>query len=341
MSQLNWGILATGSIAKKFALGVTTSNTGSLAAVGSRSIENAEAFAKEHGIGTAHGSYDDLLANPDVEAVYIATPHPSHEKWTVKAAEAGKHILCEKPIGMNYRQAKVMSDAAKANNITLMEAFMYRCHPQTAKAVEIVKSGAIGEINIIQASFGFRVPFDPQKRHYNNALGGGGILDVGCYPASFARLMAGAALGQPFAHPLELTSHGHLSPETGVDLYTIANLKFENDILAQLATSVSVPQQSYARVYGTEGYIEISNPWIISPEGGDWEFHIKRPGKKEDEVVRGNDPRRLYGIEADHFCAVVNGEELQAPGMSTEDTFSNMKTLDLWRETICLRYDYE
>ncbi len=341
MSHLNWGILATGAIAKKFALGVTTSNTGSLAAVGSRSSESAETFAKDHDIGTAHGSYEELLANPEVDAIYIATPHPSHEEWGIKTAEAGKHILCEKPIGMSYSSAKRMDDAAKANNIALMEAFMYRCHPQTAKAVELVKSRAIGEVKLIQATFGFKAPFNPEKRLFNQALGGGGILDVGGYPVSFARLMAGAAVGQAFAHPVELHGRGHLSGETGVDLYAIADLAFENNIFAQVSASVSLLQQNYARVYGTEGYIEIASPWIISPEGGDWEFKIFRPGGKETETIKGNDPRRLYGIEADHFCALVHGEELQAPGMSTEDTFSNMKTLDLWREAIGLKYDYE
>src|SRR5262245_32651872 len=142
--SLKWGLLATGNIAKAFAKGVARSKTGKLAACASRDKAKAEAFAKEFNVPKAHGSYEALLADPEVQAVYISTPHPLHAEWAIKAAEAGKHILCEKPIGLNHAEAMAIVEAAARNNVFLMEAFMYRCHPQMAKVVELVKGGAIG-----------------------------------------------------------------------------------------------------------------------------------------------------------------------------------------------------
>src|SRR5690606_25708656 len=152
-----------------------------------------------------HDSYDALLANPEVQAVYISTPHPMHAQWAVRAARAGKHILCEKPLTMNYWSAMAVVEAARQNEVFLMEAFMYRCHPQTQKLAELIARGAIGEVKVIQATFSFGAGFDPNGRVYNNALGGGGLLDVGCYCTSMARMIAGAATGQQqSAEPIEV-----------------------------------------------------------------------------------------------------------------------------------------
>ena len=154
-SKLAWGILGPGYIAREFADGVRASATGELVAVGSRKIESANQFGDEFGIRNRHGSYEALLADLAVQAVYIATPHPMHAEWAIRAAEAGKHLLVEKPIGMNQYEASAIIDAAQVNNVFLMEAFMYRCHPQTAKLWELIASGTIGQVRLIQAAFGY------------------------------------------------------------------------------------------------------------------------------------------------------------------------------------------
>ena len=180
--HLRWGIIGTGGIAHRFAQGVQHSKTGELIAVGSRRQETADAFAKEFGVPHRHASYEALLADEDVDAIYVSTPHPMHAEWAIKSAEAGKHILCEKPLAINHAEAMAVVEAARENDVFLMEAFMYRCHPQMRRVVELVREGAIGRVCMIQATFSFQGGTDPKSRLMNNALGGGGILDVGCYP---------------------------------------------------------------------------------------------------------------------------------------------------------------
>ena len=157
-NKLRWGILATGSIAGSFAEGVLNSETGQLVAVGSRSQESADKFASQYGdIPNRHANYQDLLDDSEVDAIYIATPHPMHKEWAVKAANGGKHILCEKPIGINESEAKEIIAAAQSNDVFLMEAYMYRCSDQTQKIIEMIKDGAIGEVKSIEASFSFDI----------------------------------------------------------------------------------------------------------------------------------------------------------------------------------------
>ncbi|MGB9620027.1 MAG: Gfo/Idh/MocA family protein, partial [Armatimonadota bacterium] len=199
--KLQWGIISTGRISGVFAKNLVPSETGELLAVASRTQAAADKFGDEYNVPRRYGSYQDLLDDPDVEAVYISTPHPMHAEWAVKAAEAGKHILCEKPLALNYSEAMAIIEAARRNDVFLMEAFMYRCHPQTARIVELVRGGAIGEVRLIQATFSFHAARDPEGRLLNPELAGGGIMDVGCYCCSMSRLVAGAALGKPFAEP--------------------------------------------------------------------------------------------------------------------------------------------
>ena len=152
-----------------------------------------------------------MLADPDIDAIYIATPHPFHAEWAIKAAEAGKHVLCEKPMALTAFEADAMIHAARKAGTFLGEAFMYRLHPQTERLVELVRTGAIGEVRMIKSSFGFAMPgFQPEHRLFANDLAGGGILDVGGYPVSMARLIAGAAAGKPFAEPDKVAGTAHL-----------------------------------------------------------------------------------------------------------------------------------
>jgi len=337
--MLNWGIISTGRIAGIFAKGVAGSASGRVVAVGSRNEESARKFAAEHGVPRAHGTYEALLADPEVQAVYIATPHPQHVEWIIRAAEAGKHVLCEKPIGLNHAEAMVAAEACREHNVLLMEAFMYRCHPQTAKIVELVRSGALGTIGLVQATFGFCAGFDPASRLWSNALGGGGILDVGCYAVSMARLVAGAASQAPFADPVSVSGAGSLNSQTGVDATAAATLKFANGIVAQVATSVGLSQDNSVRIYGTQGWLHVTDPWIPTPEGGATRMTLHQGGTSTEIVVEA--ARRLYSLEADAFAAALEANLRSVPQMPVADTLGNMAALDAWREAVGLVYESE
>jgi predicted dehydrogenase len=338
MTKLRWGILGAGHIAGIFSRGVAASQTGQLVAVGSRTQESADRFAREFGLARAHGSYEALLGDPEVSAVYVATPHPLHLEWTVRAARAGKHILCEKPIAMNRRGAVTMIETARACGVMLMEAYMYRCHPQTAKVVDLVRSGALGRIGLIQSSFGYCNRFDPDARHWNKALGGGGILDVGGYPVSFARLVAGAADGMAFADPVSVVGAGRLHPRTGVDVYAAAMLRFANEITAQVACGIELLQDNSVRIYGSKGWLLVPEPWVTTRDGGTATLYLHRPGAAVPEEIRITAPP-LYALEADAFGTALAAGWREVPQMTAADTLGNMAVLDQWRAAIGLSYD--
>ena len=333
MSKLAWGIIGTGNIAKAFARGVAASTTGELLAIGSRTQESADKFSDEFNVPRRYGSYEALLADPDVQAVYISTPHPMHAEWAIKAAEAGKHILCEKPIGINYPQAMAIVEAARRNDVFLMEAFMYKCHPLIAKLVELIKEKAIGEVRMIRASFSFHAGWNPEGRLLNNALGGGGILDVGCYTTSVARMIAGAALGKDFVEPIEVKAVGKIG-ESRVDDYTAALLRFPGDIIAQVSTGVQLNQDNSLQVFGVGGNIFVPAFW--KPD----KLVVSRNGQPVEEIVI-DDAKNIYTYEADMVAANISNRQAKPPAMTWDDTLGNMRTLDTWRLGIGLVYDAE
>ena len=340
-TTLNWGILGLGGIARNFSKGVAHSRTGRIVAIGSRSKEKADAFAAEFcPPARRHGSYEALLADPSVQAVYIATPHPMHAEWAVKAAGAGKHILCEKPIGINHAEAMAIVEAALRHDVFLMEAYMYRCSPQTAKLVELLRAKAIGEVRIIRASFSFHAGWNPEGRLLANALAGGGILDVGGYAVSMSRLIAGAALGKDFAEPIEVKGCGHLGA-TGVDEWAAATLRFPGDILAQVATGVQVQQDNQVQIFGSEGNILIPWPWIPAREGGATQILLQKKGQPQPEEIVVETQEWLYGLEADTVAANLERRQALPPAMTWDDTLGNMKTLDRWRESFSFQYESE
>jgi predicted dehydrogenase len=240
-----------------------------------------------------------------VQAVYIATPHPQHIEWVIKAARAGKHVLCEKPISLTRTEALPAVEACRAAGVLLMEAFMYRCHPQTAKIVEIVRSGALGRIGLVQAAFGYANAFDATSRFWNRALGGGGILDVGCYPVSFSRLIAGADRGVAFAEPVKVSGAVQRHPQTGVDTWAAATLEFASGMIAQVSTSIAVTQDNSARVYGTDGWLHIPQPWIPARESGVVKFFQYRGAETAPQEIVIESGEWLYGLEADAFAAAL------------------------------------
>ena len=342
-SLLRWGIIGTGKIAHAFARGLTDSQTGRLVAVGSRAADTSLRFGREHGLDddACHASYEALLAASDVEAVYISTPHPGHAEWSIKAAEAGKHILCEKPLAMNHAEAMAVVEAAQLHGVFLMEAFMYRCHPQTARLVELVRAGAIGNVGVIQAAFSFRTQGLPTSRLLDPSLGGGGILDVGCYPVSVARLLVGAAQGLPFVDPLDFHAVGKLG-DTGVDDHTVAVASFPGGITAQLATGIRLQHDNTLRIYGDAGHFVVPEPFTPAYAGGTSRILLHRSGSATPEEICIETPAApysLYTLEADHVAAHL--EARQSPAMPWADTLGNMQTLDRWRAAIGLTYPLE
>ena len=333
-SELRWGIISTGIIAHTLARSLAKSETGKLVAVASRSQQAASHFAREFDVPHAHGSYEALLENPEVDVVYIATPHPSHAEWAVCAARAKKHVLCEKPLGMNHAEVSRMVQAAREHDVFLMEAFMYRCHPQTRRLVALLESGTLGQVKSIQATFGFDGAFPATHRVLNHELGGGGILDVGCYPVSMARLVAGIATGAAFSEPLELHAVGHIGLQSRVDEHTAAVLKFPGGIVASVATSVQLWQENVVRIFGSEGRLLLREPWHPAQEHDFSEILIERPGREPEPLrVPAAD---AYGHQLDAVAAQI--ERREAREMSLADSLGNAQALDRWRQAIGLTF---
>ncbi len=324
--SLNWGILATGSIANQFARGLKVSKTGKLVAVGSRTLESAAKFTNEHG-GTPYASYGAVLEDPLVQAVYIATPHHLHCENTIAAAESGKAILCEKPFTLNGIEAERALAAVRANGVFFMEAFMYRCHPQTRKIVDLVHSGAIGKVLNINAEFGFHAPEDWGNFRADGAVGGGGLLDVGTYCVSFARLVAGEEPTECH-YSATITKRGYDSNGSGC-------LKFPSGITAHFGCGIHVTLRNDFRVYGSEGWLSVDQPWTC---GGD-AIHLHRNGQDEETFELGTSKEELYGIEADAVAEFL--EAKQCPYMTPEDTLNQMRTLDALRVSAGLHFAKE
>jgi len=215
--NLRWGLLAAGTIAAELATGIKESETGELAAVAARSGDRAAEFAARFGIPKSYGSYEELLADDEIDIVYISTPHPLHAVWAINAAEAGKHVLCEKPLTMTHAEAELVIDAARRNDVFLMEAFMYRIHPQIRRMAKLIESGRLGEVRAVDVTFSFDAGGSEASRLADPDLGGGGILDVGCYCTSLARLVSEAATGIKAVAPPEVMGMARLDPVTRVD----------------------------------------------------------------------------------------------------------------------------
>ena len=328
---MNWGILSTGRIAGVFAQAVLESKTGRLAAVGSRNLRSAKRFASEFKIPNVHDSYAKLLKDTSVEAVYIATPHPSHAEWAIKAAKAGKHILCEKPLTMNVRETKSVLAAARRHKVFLMEAFAYRPHPQTAKLLELIRRGAIGEVRLIQSSFCYNAAYDPSNRIFNRKLGGGGILDIGCYPVSIARLIAGVARRKPFLDPVEVRGIGRIG-RTGVVEWAMALLKFPGDILAEVTCGVRTEGETVLRVHGSKGSITIPMPFSAGRKAGKTQIFIRKGERVQTLTVKSD--QSLYVWEADATVNSIRRGKRESSFMNWADSLGNSKTLDLWLRAI-------
>lgn len=346
-----WGIIGAGGIARVFANGLRFSRTGTLVALASRTESRREALGRDFGVQRRYARYEDLLADSEVDAVYVSLIHPLHARWVEAAADAGKHVLVEKPIAMSEKEAAGMIEAARRNRVFLMEAFMYRCHPQMARLAELIRGGAIGEVRGIRAAMSFSAPFDGSSRLFDKMQGGGSVLDVGCYPASLSRLVAGAAVGRPFSEPIRLKACGVIGT-TGVDTFTAATVEYPGGIIAELFCGISCSMPAEATIFGSKGRLSVPNPWLPSspartaltplPEDTRWpsEKILLWSSDRADpaEIVIEAD-RDLYSYEADAVGRhIADG---QAPEMSWDDSRGNMRLLDRWREEIGLWYDQE
>ncbi|WP_152362097.1 aldo/keto reductase [Microlunatus speluncae] len=328
VNAVRWAVIGPGNIARRFATQLSSSQYGSLVSVGSSDPERARTFAEEFGAAKS-GDYDSVLSDPEVDAVYVATVHTTHAELTIAALQAGKHVLCEKPIAPNHGQAMAMVDAARAADRVLVEAYMYRFHPQTKKVLELVGDGTIGDLVHIDAAFAFATGRS-EGRLFDPNLAGGGILDVGGYPISYARAIAGAAAGKPFLDPISLDAKGTV--DGGVDVWSVAQLSFAGGVTASARTGIRVSESSVT-VYGTKGLIKLSDPWTLSEQ------------PVLTLTVAGQDPQELtfeakpYALEADGLAAAVGvGETTE---ISLDDSLGNAKALDAWREAISLRYPFE
>ncbi|KKB09247.1 aldo/keto reductase [Devosia chinhatensis] len=341
-SKIRWGIIGPGSIAKAFRDGLKGSEHGVLAAIATRNPDRPGLADDFPGARIVKG-YDALLADRDIDAVYIAVPHTGHAEWAIKAAEAGKHVLVEKPLALSAHEADAVFHAHRKAGTFAGEAFMYRLHPQTAKLLELVRSGAIGEVRMIQSSFGFNMgKFQPQHRLFASELAGGGIMDVGCYPVSMARLLAGAVSGKPFADPVKVAGTAHLNEE-GTDDFAAAVLTFETGIVAQVSCAVMANLDNVLRIHGAEGRIDVPDFWFAggNRDQGLGRIDIIKGGKTESVSV--NESAHVYSFEAEaaSLAIIAGKQEFDAPGMSWSDTLGNLRVLDKWRADAGIEFSIE
>ena len=309
-AKFKWGLLSTARINNAILGGMAHSERGEVVAVGSRDAARAQAYAAAKGLAKAYGSYAELLADPDVQIIYNPLPNDLHAEWTIKALQAGKHVLCEKPFALSLAEVDAMFAAARAAGRVLAEAFMYRHHPKLLKLKELVDDGSIGQPILLRSSHSFRLDRENDIR-WNAAMGGGSLWDVGCYPVSLALYLFGApqhleAWQKPVA--------------SGVDGSFAATLYHSAERVSQIDCSFQVPFRSQAEVVGTEGVITITRPFQPStPEAG---LSLRR-GDREETLELANPPVYWLEIEDVHD-AILTGA---TPRITPADTRAHVETL--------------
>jgi predicted dehydrogenase len=330
-SELSWGIIGTGAIASDFVTALRGSSRFRVVDVAGSAPDKSRAFAERWGISSGAPTLDHLLRNPEVEAVYVGTPHPMHEEQALACIRAGKHVLCEKPLTVDAASAERLIEAARSAGVFLMEAYMYRCHPLMRELTKRLADGVIGTLRHVRADFGFRAAGPRTGRLFDPTLGGGGILDVGGYPVSFARLMAGLVEGVPFAEPVQVLGSMSVGP-TGVDELASAELVFSSGFTAEVNSAIRHDVGTAVVVYGDAGKVVLPNPWLPrgNRHGLESELTIFRDGRApENVVVRTREA--TYAIEAAVVADSLPRTEPEWPAMSWADTLGNMRVLDRWR----------
>jgi xylose dehydrogenase (NAD/NADP) len=308
VDAVRFGFLTTANIGDRVLRGARKSDRVEVVAVGSRDLRRAETHARERGLERAYGSYEELLADPDLDAVYIALPNVFHVEWAIRALEAGKHVLCEKPLARDPTEVERAFDAAERAGRVLMEGFMYRHHPQMRKLRELVDDGAIGELRVVRATFSF-VLDRPADVRWDPELGGGSLLDVGCYCVSGCRLLAG--------EPEVVYAEQTLAP-SGVDVRFAATLRFPNDVLGHFDCGFDTLGRSLEAV-GPEGSLHVPDPWIVDT----WGLELRRDGEIERIEV---EKRNKYQLELENLADAIRGEA--EPLLGRAESVGQARALD-------------
>lgn len=304
-----WGVLSTARIGARLVEGASKTDAADIVAVASRNEASAQAFAEAHGIRRAHGTYEALLADPQIEAVYIPLPNSMHVEWTLRALDAGKHVLCEKPMDRRPEQVMQAFDLAGERGLVLSEAFMWRHSPQTARLRELLAEGAAGDVRLVRACFSFMLTRDVDVR-LDPALDGGALMDVGCYAVSGARLAAG---GEPLSVCAEV-----VTGRTGVDIRLAGLLRFDGDVLGTIDCGLDVPIRSELEIAGTEGRIVLPDPWHASEP----RIVVERGYEREIVTVPAADS---YALELEDMAAAIRGE--RAPLLGRDDALGQARTI--------------
>jgi len=313
---LNWGLLSTARINRALITPLQASKRNQLVAVASRTQEAAGKYAREWKIPRAHGSYEALLADPEIDVVYISLPNHLHAEWSIKAVAAGKHVLCEKPLALSPEEVDAIKEAARKHGRVVMEAFMYRHHPQTLKVQELVKQGSLGSLKLIRGSFSFLLAREGDVR-LDPAMGGGSIWDLGCYPISYARSVIGE-------EPLDVFGWQVTGP-TGVDETFVGQMRFDHDILTQFDSSFVIPFHAFMEIVGSEGTLNIPKPF--KPET-DEKIYLTRGEKTETIRVKGQE---LYIGEVENMADAILLK--QDPRVSLDDSRANVAAISALLES--------
>lgn len=309
VDAIRWGVLGVANIARRAVIpAIQRSINGRLAAIASRRRERADQAARECGFARAHGSYEALLDDPDVQAIYIPLPNALHREWTIRCAESGKHVLCEKPLALSPAECDEMIAACRQHRVLLMEAFMDRFHPRTEDVARLVRAGELGEVRMVRAAFTFQATNPARNVRFRPDLGGGALYDVGCYTVNLSRMVLG--------EPEEVFACGRIG-EYGVDEQVGAVLRFGGGRLAMIDCGLTLPRREEYDVLGTEAYLRV--PRAFLPGNADSEIESWRGSERTSRTVPGAEQ---YQRMVEHFGRAVAAGS--AVGLPPEDASRNV-----------------
>ena len=312
--MIGWGLLSTARINRLVLAGIAETDGAEAVAVASRDAQRAETYARENGIPKAYMSYQALLEDPALQAVYISLPNALHVEWTLRALEAGKHVLCEKPFSRRPDDVERAFELADSKGLVLSEAFMWRHHPQTKMLSALVGEGAVGQPRLVRAAFGFQLAsvHGPGDTRFSPELDGGSLMDVGCYCINAIRLLAG--------EPTRVHGEQALG-ESGVDVSFAGTLRCEGDVLAQFDCGFVLPDRAALEVVGEEGSLVVGDPWHVRSPG----IELRRESAMQTEMITV-EPANSYRLELEDLCAAIRGEA--APLLGRDDAIGQARTID-------------
>ena len=319
-TKLKWGVISTANIGR-WAVNpaIQASENGEIVAVASRDAKVARDFAEEWNIPESHGSYADLLANDSIDVVYIPLPNSLHHEWTIKALRAGKHVLCEKPLGLTEAECREMSDVAAEHDVKFMEAFMYRFHPRTDRVIEMIDEGIVGDLKMIHSAFTFRLS-KPDNIRLDPGLGGGALMDVGCYCINISRTAAGR-------EPVEVQAMASWA-DSGVDSMLAGTLRFSDDLLSTFECGLNTKRRESYEIAGTDAYLSIPDAFLPGKD----DVVIEEYRDEGDPIIHTVAGVDEYLCMVDHFNdCVINGNE---PKYAADEAALNMRVIEALYESV-------